>query len=85
MNLWLEGCGLQAEEEPAAARKALRRIMINIYDIVEHNYLVHDDLKALRKYSWRQGKIFPLDEAKAGGELRNFLRPLFKGRGSRQE
>ena len=76
MNEWLKRLGHDEAESRAAAKRVLRGIHINLYDLVEDRLApVFDTVPELRKYSVKHGKIFPRDAAKEGhSELRQFLR-----------
>ena len=76
MNEWLKRLGHDEAESKSAARRELREIHINIYDLVEDRLEpIFDTVPELRRYSLKQGKIFPRKEAKqSDSELRVFLR-----------
>ncbi|KAI0263444.1 hypothetical protein BC834DRAFT_827638 [Gloeopeniophorella convolvens] len=66
----------------AACRKAVKSKHVNLVDLVYHEgqVRVFPSIKALAKYSRKAKKIFPLNEAKAGGILKYLLRPILGGR-----
>ncbi|KAI9446872.1 hypothetical protein F5148DRAFT_988434 [Russula earlei] len=68
-------------ESISACRKAVKSKHVNLVDLVYHQdkVQVFPSIKALAKYSKKQGKIFPKDSAKAGGILRYLLRPILYG------
>lgn len=77
MNGWLVRLGHEEAESKTAARRELRKIHINIYDLVENRLEpVFETIPELRKYSVKQGKVFYREAAKEEG-LRNFLRRFF--------
>lgn len=54
---------------------------VNIYDYVEAKRLgvkvrKFPSVKALANYSYKEGKVFPLEQAKVGGVLKFLLRSL---------
>jgi hypothetical protein len=78
LNTWLFRLGRQAEETAAKARASLKRVNVNIYDLVNDRLEpVFATVAELRNYTKKNNKIFPLQSAKADGLLRLFLRPLF--------
>ena len=78
LNTWLVRLGRQAEETAAKARASLKRVNVNIYDLVNDRLEpVFATVAELRNYTKKNNKIFPLQSAKADGLLRLFLRPLF--------
>ena len=81
MNEWLKRLGHDEAETKSAARRVLHGININIYDLVSNRLQpVFDTVPELRKYSVKQGKVFPRAAAKQShDELRHFLR-YFWGR-----
>jgi hypothetical protein len=77
MNGWLKRLGHDEAETVSNARRELRGIHINIYDLVEKRFKpVFKTVPQLAEYSYRTGKIFPREEAKSHKELRVFLRQL---------
>ncbi|KAH9980912.1 hypothetical protein BGW80DRAFT_1453864 [Lactifluus volemus] len=65
----------------SACRKAVKSKHINLVDLVYHVDQVEmfPSVKALAKYSKKNGKIFPRESAKAGGILRYLLRHIYRG------
>ena len=77
MNNWLKRLGHDEAETVNDARRELRGIHNNIYDLVEKRFKpVFKTVPQLAEYSYRTGKIFPRDAAKSHKELRVFLRQL---------
>ncbi len=70
----------EKEEKTSAkkARKALSEVHINIIDLLNGQLVVHQTVSALKRYTMKTRKFFPLSVAKDGtrGELRPFLRRL---------
>lgn len=61
----------------AEGHAALGPININIFDLIEERFKpVFSDVDALAEYFIRNGRVFPLREAKADGNLKIFLRHL---------
>lgn len=78
LNTWLLRLGRDSEDTPAKARAVLKRVNLNIYDLVNGRLEpVFATVAQLRDYTKKNSKIFPLQSAKADGLLRLFLRPLF--------
>ncbi|KAG8769067.1 hypothetical protein FRC12_005189 [Ceratobasidium sp. 428] len=66
----------------SACKKAIKKIKVNLVDLVDEpntGVLVKrfKSLSALRNYSEEADKVFPRDDAKAGGILKHLLRELF--------
>ena len=81
LNRWLVKLALPEETSTTAARAALKRVHINIFDLVSERFEpVFPSVKELRAYTTKNGKIFSKDSAKKDGVLKLFLRVLF-GRG----
>ena len=78
MNSWLVKLGHEPKEDVASARHELKKIHINIYDLLEHDppAPVFDTVWLLAEYSFGEEKIFPKEAAKANGALKAFLRSL---------
>jgi hypothetical protein len=65
LNTWLRGLGRPPMDTIAKARKALKRIYINIYDLVGENYAAEKKtLNELRKYTAKNQLYYPLQAAK---------------------
>jgi hypothetical protein len=81
LHRWLVKLALPEETSTTAARAALKRVHINIFDLVSERFEpVFPSVKELRAYTTKNGKIFSKDSAKKDGVLKLFLRVLF-GRG----
>lgn len=73
-------------------RQAVKKIHVNICDLVDYLRAEDDNaevpkfpnVKALRIYSKKNGRIFPKEDAKAGGLLKHLLR-LFNPPQNRQQ
>jgi len=77
LNSWLRKLGRKEEDSPAAARMALKRVHINLYDLEAGRFKrIFTNVDDLAEYSRENHLIFPKDAAKADGLLRLFLRPL---------
>lgn len=76
LNGFLVKLGLPEEPSKTKARKALKRVMINIYDLVDNNFRVFRTLEELREYTLERRLIFPRSLAKSAG-MRDFLRLIF--------
>ncbi|KAG8725502.1 hypothetical protein FRC12_001369 [Ceratobasidium sp. 428] len=68
----------------SACKKIVKGTHVNLVDLVDMPNTKQpaqhfEDVAALRKYSKKNKKIFPRDEAKAGGILRHLLRPILGG------
>jgi len=68
-------------ESMTARRKAVKSVHANIVDYIEAKRIdvqvkKFKSVRALANYSYRQGKIFPLAQAKAGGVLKYLLKEL---------
>ena len=69
---------LPEEASTTAARAALKRVHINIFDLVSERFEpVFASVKELRTYTTKNSKIFPKAAAKKDGALKLFLRVLF--------
>lgn len=80
-NVWLAGFGIEEQPSLTAARKELKRIHINIYDLKAELYSRrHPSIRALAAYTRKHGLVFPLKTAK-GSVVKVFLRPLHLGGG----
>ena len=79
MNNWLKRLGYENAASKSAARRELQQIHINIYDLVNNRLEpVFETVPQLRKYSQKQDKIFPLEEAKESAQLlKLFLRHFY--------
>jgi hypothetical protein len=75
LNECLERLGKRSEDSLTKARASLRTIHINIYDLLAGRWVVHNSVRALRKYTLSNKLVFPKDKAKSQG-LRDFLRRL---------
>lgn len=76
LNKWLQAFGMEPRESKTQALRALRRININIFDLLDGNLdRTFDDVASLGRYSSKQNKIFPLELAKSEG-LKAFLREI---------
>lgn len=76
MNVWLVALGLSAQTTKSAARATLRKVFINIYDLLQGHFdRKHRSLAALRNYTRENRLFYPLRKAKSEG-LRDFLRAL---------
>ena len=85
LNAWLAGLDLPVAETVGEARRELKKVLINIYDLVEERYEpVFDSVRELAAYTFQEEKIFPLTQAKGGGQLKLFLRGLFRSGGMRR-
>jgi hypothetical protein len=72
------GLALPEETSTTAARAELKRVHINIFDLVEERFEpVFPSVKELHTYTTKNGKIFPKAAAKKDGALKLFLRVLF--------
>jgi 1,2-phenylacetyl-CoA epoxidase catalytic subunit len=88
MNRWLVLFGKQPATSKKNARKALKRLYVNIFDLLElkddatvddAKKIKHKSVSALARYSYEQDKVFPLKIAaktKKNGGLRAFLQEL---------
>jgi hypothetical protein len=78
MNSWLVKLGREPEADIAAARYELKKIHINIFDLLENDPPgpVFDTVWSLAEYTFGEEKIFPKEAAKADGALKPFLRTL---------
>jgi len=81
LNGFLARLGRAEEPSKTKARKALRSVMINIYDLVDGQDVVFATLAELRDYTIAGRLFFPRGLAKSAG-MRDFLRVIF-GRGGR--
>ena len=78
LNRWLVKLGLPEAASTTTARAALRRLHINIFDLVSERFEpVFPSVKELRTYTKKHGKFFPKDAAKKDGVLKLFLLVLF--------
>jgi hypothetical protein len=60
LNRWLVKLALPEETSTTAARAALKRVHINIFDLVSERFEpVFPSVKELRTYTTKNGKIFP--------------------------
>ena len=85
LNAWLAGLGLPGAETVADARRELKKVLINIYDLVEERYQpVFTSVRELAAYTIQEEKIFSLKRAKESGQLKLFLRGLFRSGGAKQ-
>jgi hypothetical protein len=76
LNSWLEGLGREPMETISKARKALKSVFINIYDLIDKNYAAEKKtLNALRKYTAKNKLYYPLQSAKSSA-VKVFLQPL---------
>ncbi len=74
MNRMLQKLGKPTELSKTQARAAMRKIHINIFDLIEGRLQIFPTVWKLRAYSIKNKLIFPLSEAKAEGNLKAFLR-----------
>ncbi|KAH9261056.1 hypothetical protein BASA82_000082 [Batrachochytrium salamandrivorans] len=80
MNVWLQGLILPMAESKTQARLALKKVHINISDLVRGKYeMCHPTVSDLRRYTIQNGMIFPKHKAKSEG-LKVFLRKFHLGR-----
>ena len=77
MNSLLLQLGQPEQRSKVRARAALQQIYINIYDLIEGRLKVFTNRWNLRAYTLKSRLIFPLEQAKAGGALKHFLRVIF--------
>ncbi|KAG8769068.1 hypothetical protein FRC12_005190 [Ceratobasidium sp. 428] len=68
-------------DELSGCKKIVKGTHVNLVDLVDmpntrQPIRRFEDVAALRKYSRKKKKIFPRDEAKAGGILKYLLRPI---------
>jgi hypothetical protein len=71
---WMAELRLGEYKSNTKARKALRKVHINIYDLLAGDYhLRFKTVGELRKHTMETGDFFPKDQAKAAG-LKDFLR-----------
>ncbi|QRV85704.1 hypothetical protein RhiJN_13722 [Ceratobasidium sp. AG-Ba] len=71
-----------APDTLSACKKAVTKTNVNLVDLVDmpntqKPVTRYETVKQLSKYTKKHGKIFPRDEAKAGGILKYLLRQLF--------
>ncbi|KAK4540774.1 hypothetical protein LTR36_008851 [Oleoguttula mirabilis] len=85
LSMWRKLCehvGISPEDSVSECTKALKKIFINIFDLVEarkedsiaHVFPTKDEL---RDYSWEHDKIFPLKKAKKNPILKMLLIDMF--------
>ncbi|KAG8693480.1 hypothetical protein FRC08_009088 [Ceratobasidium sp. 394] len=72
----------EVPEKLKDCKKLVQRTNVNLVDLVDmpntNQPVQHfNSVGALRAYSKKEKKIFPRNEAKAGGILKHLLRPLF--------
>lgn len=81
LNGWLLKLGRAPAEDAVDARRALKRMYVNIFDLEESTErpLTFATEAELRRYTRATGKVFPKREAKAGGRdgLKLFLRHIW--------
>jgi hypothetical protein len=76
LNARLVQLGLPAETSVTKARAALKKLHINIFDLVAGNNRKFRSVQALRAFTIKNKMFFPLQQAKADGQLRPFLRKI---------
>ena len=76
LNTWLQGLGRQPTTSITKARNALKKVYINIYDLIDGNYdAAKPTLKELQDYTKAKKLYYPLDAAKKS-TVKVFLQPL---------
>jgi hypothetical protein len=76
LNAWLVKLKKESPQKSCtAAIKILKKIHVNIFDLVEERYIVHKSVEALARYTIENNLFFPRRNAKSEG-LRCFLREL---------
>jgi hypothetical protein len=87
MNRWLVLFDEPKAESMTEARKMLRKVNVNLFDLLELGVnatpeeakkIRHKSVAALAHYSYAKKKVFPLKRVKPGEELAKFLRELSK-------
>ena len=80
LNHWLVGLGHEAMETVTKARRMLKTVYINIYDLVDENYAAELPTRnALRKYTAKKQLYYPLQAAKSS-TVKVFLQHLMPSR-----
>lgn len=80
LNEWLVKLRMGAKETVAEAKRELKAVHVNIFDLVREDApRVFPTRWQLAKYTLKSGKIFPKERAKAndGEGLRMFLRKMY--------
>jgi hypothetical protein len=72
LNMLEDRFGLPRSSSVRQAARALAALHMNIWDVVEGRDIRHASRSALRRYTRRTGRFFPLERAKSEG-LRAFL------------
>lgn len=78
LNYWLFMLQLPPQSTKKAARASLKRVNINLYDLLEGRFdRVFGSAEELGVYSRLEGKVFAKGLAKKNGYLKVFLRKIF--------
>ena len=85
MNRWLLQFGKPIAPSKNKARKSLKKLYVNIFELLEleddatpedAKEIKHKSVSKLAHYSYENDLVFPLDRAKKNGGLRAFLQKL---------
>ncbi|KAG9127400.1 hypothetical protein FRC07_014210 [Ceratobasidium sp. 392] len=85
LSSWQNLCrAIGIEDVPdklSSCKKVVQKTHVNLVDLIDtpntqKPVVQFESIEALRKYSKKTKKIFPRNEAKAGGILKHLLRPI---------